>query len=89
MNRFIRIGTKTPSEGGYIDLDCGVRVLGSSWYGAAAPRAIEQIAEALSDLPAAPGPSILLFHHGLEGQISRYSGALRYKEMLPLKKSRD
>ncbi|KPQ35814.1 MAG: DNA repair exonuclease [Phormidesmis priestleyi Ana] len=74
-------------RGGYIDLDCGVRVLGSSWYGAAAPRAIEQIAEALSDLPAAPGPSILLFHHGLEGQISRYSGALRYKEMLPLKKA--
>jgi DNA repair protein SbcD/Mre11 len=74
-------------RGGYIDLDCGVRVLGSSWYGAAAPRAIEQIAEALGDLPTAPGPSILLFHHGLEGQISRYSGALRYGEVLPLKKA--
>lgn len=75
------------NRGGYIDLDCGVRVLGSSWYGAAAPRAIEQIAEALGDLPPAPGPSILLFHHGLEGQISRYSGALRYREVLPLKKA--
>ncbi len=74
-------------RGGYIDLDCGVRVLGSSWYGAAAPRAIEQIAKALGDLPPAPGPSILLFHHGLEGQIARYAGALRYGEVLPLKKA--
>ncbi len=74
-------------RGGYIDLDCGVRVLGSSWYGAAAPRAIEQIAEAMGELPPAPGPTILLFHHGLEGQISRYSGALRYGELLPLKKA--
>ncbi len=74
-------------KGGYIDLDCGVRVLGSNWYGAAAPRAIAQISEALGELPPAPGPSILLFHHGLEGQIARYSGALRYGEVLPLKKA--
>ncbi|MGC1217043.1 MAG: DNA repair exonuclease [Phormidesmis sp.] len=75
------------NRGGYIDLDCGVRVLGSSWYGAAAPRAIEQIAVAIGKLPPAPGPSILLFHHGLEGQIARYAGALRYREVLPLKKA--
>ncbi|MGC1306130.1 MAG: exonuclease SbcCD subunit D [Phormidesmis sp.] len=74
-------------KGGYIDLDCGVRVLGSNWYGAAAPRAIEQIAAAMSELPPAPGPSILLFHHGLEGQIARYSGALRYGELMPLQKA--
>ena len=74
-------------RGGYIDMDCGVRVLGSSWYGAAAPMAIKQISEALGDLPPAPGPSILLFHHGLEGQIARYSGALRYREVLPLKEA--
>ncbi|MEM6450443.1 MAG: DNA repair exonuclease [Cyanobacteria bacterium P01_D01_bin.105] len=74
-------------RGGYIDMPCGVRVLGSSWYGAAAPRAIEQIAEAIGELPPAPGPSILMFHHGLEGQIARYSGALRYTEVLPLKKA--
>ncbi|MEM8501749.1 MAG: exonuclease SbcCD subunit D [Cyanobacteria bacterium P01_D01_bin.1] len=74
-------------RGGYIDLDCGVRVLGSSWYGAAAPRAIEQIAAAMGELPKAQGSSILLFHHGLEGQIARYSGALRYSEVLPLKKA--
>jgi DNA repair exonuclease SbcCD nuclease subunit len=27
----------------------------------------------------------MMFHHGLEGQISRYSGALRYQDFLPLK----
>jgi DNA repair protein SbcD/Mre11 len=74
-------------RGGYIDLECGVRVLGSLWYGASAPRAIEQIAAAVPTLPPAPGPTILLFHHGLEGQIARYQGALRYSELLPLKQA--
>ncbi|MBF2074474.1 MAG: DNA repair exonuclease [Synechococcales cyanobacterium C42_A2020_086] len=74
-------------RGGYIDLACGVRVLGSQWYGASAPKAIEQIAAAIQDLPPAPGPTILLFHHGLEGQIARYQGALRYSEVLPLKQA--
>lgn len=72
-------------RGGYIDLDCGVRILGSNWYGAAAPKAIEQIAAAIATLPAGPDSQILLFHHGLEGQIARYSGALRYSDLLPLK----
>ncbi len=71
--------------GGYIDLPCGVRVLGSHWYGAAAPRAIEQIAGAIAALPPSPDHTLLMFHHGLEGQIARYSGALRYRELLPLK----
>ncbi|EKV01535.1 DNA repair exonuclease [Leptolyngbya sp. PCC 7375] len=74
-------------RGGYIDLDCGVRVLGSNWYGAAAPKAIEQIAQAIETLPTGPGSTVLLFHHGLEGQIARYSGALRYGDLLPLKKA--
>ena len=74
-------------RGGYIDLDCGVRVVGSNWYGAAAPRAIEQIAAAIQALPAGPEPTVLMFHHGLEGQISRYVGALRYRELLPLKQA--
>jgi DNA repair protein SbcD/Mre11 len=73
--------------GGYIDLDCGVRVLGSQWYGASAPKAIEQIALALQELPAGPEHNILLFHHGLEGEISRYQGALRYADLLPLKQA--
>lgn len=71
--------------GGYIDLDCGVRVLGSSWYGASAPKAIATLAEAIQTLPPSPGHSIMLFHHGLEGQIARYQGALRYNDLLPLK----
>jgi DNA repair exonuclease SbcCD nuclease subunit len=73
------------TRGGYIDLPCGVRVLGSSWYGASAVKAIEQITAAIADLPPSPGATILLFHHGLENQIARYTGALRYTDLLPLK----
>jgi DNA repair exonuclease SbcCD nuclease subunit len=72
-------------SGGYIDLPCGVRVIGSSWYGATAPRAIELLADAIEALPPGPAHTVLLFHHGLEGQISRYAGALRYSELLPLR----
>jgi len=72
-------------RGGYIDLPCGVRVLGSSWYGATAPQAILQIADAIQALPLGPAHTVLMFHHGLEGQIARYQGALRYNDLLPLK----
>ena len=74
-------------RGGYIDLACGVRVLGSYWYGSTAPKAIEQIAEAMIGLPPTPYPNILMFHHGMEGQISRYQGALRYADVAPLKEA--
>ncbi|HEY9845619.1 MAG TPA: exonuclease SbcCD subunit D [Candidatus Caenarcaniphilales bacterium] len=72
-------------RGGYIDLDCGVRILGSSWYGASAPQTIQRMAAAIQQLPPGPNFTIALFHHGLEGQIARYAGALRYNEVLPLK----
>jgi DNA repair protein SbcD/Mre11 len=72
-------------EGGYVDLDCGVRVLGSSWYGSSAPRAIASLTHGVRQLPAHDGPTVMLFHHGLEGQIARYQGALRYNDLLPLK----
>jgi len=74
-------------QGGYIDLDCGVRVLGSNWYGAAAPKSIEQIAAAIEALPSKATHTLMLFHHGLEGQIARYAGALRYADLLPLKQA--
>ncbi|HEY9629046.1 MAG TPA: exonuclease SbcCD subunit D [Coleofasciculaceae cyanobacterium] len=72
--------------GGYVDLACGVRVLGSQWYGASAPKAIEQIAAAIQGLPPI-AHTVLLFHHGLEGHIARYQGALRYVDLLPLKQA--
>ncbi|TVQ14020.1 MAG: DNA repair exonuclease [Leptolyngbya sp. DLM2.Bin27] len=78
---------ETTRSGGYIDLSCGVRVIGSNWYGATAPRAIELLADAITKLPAGPDHTVLLFHHGLEGQVSRYAGALRYTELLPLKQA--
>jgi len=73
--------------GGYIDLACGVRVIGSNWYGSAAPRAIAQLAEAIAQLPPGPAHTVLMFHHGLEGQIARYAGALRYSDLLPLRQA--
>ncbi|QQE66304.1 DNA repair exonuclease [Leptolyngbya sp. BL0902] len=72
-------------SGSYYDLDCGVRVIGSNWYGSTAPRAIEQLAVAIEALPPGPDTTVLMFHHGLEGQIARYEGALRYTDLLPLK----
>lgn len=74
-------------RGGYTDLPCGVRVIGSAWYGASAPQAIAGIAAAIKDLPPGPDQTVLMFHHGLEGQIARYSGALRYDDLLPLQKA--
>jgi DNA repair protein SbcD/Mre11 len=71
--------------GGYIDLPCGVRVLGSQWYGSSAPKMIQTLADAIAALPPQDGQTIMLFHHGLEGQIARYQGALRYNDLLPLK----
>lgn len=77
----------TKRSGSYVDLDCGVRIIGSHWYGATAPRAIEKLAEAVTQLPPASGSTILMFHHGLEGHIARYAGALRYADVLPLKQA--
>lgn len=74
-------------SGGYIDLECGVRVLGSSWYGTSATKAIEQIVTAMQELPPHSGPTLLMFHHGMEGQIARYQGALRYADVLPLRQA--
>jgi len=73
--------------GGYIDLPCGVRVMGSQWYGSSAPKMIETLVTAINNVPKFDGPTVMLFHHGLEGQIARYQGALRYIELLPLKKA--
>ncbi|PSB14409.1 DNA repair exonuclease [filamentous cyanobacterium CCP2] len=84
---FYRAWNADTRRGGYVDLDCGVRVLGSVWYGASAPKAIEQIAKAIQELPAGPDHTVLLFHHGLEGQIARYQGALRYSDLLPLRQA--
>ena len=79
--------TPETKTGGYIDLDCGVRVLGSRWYGNAAPQAIQKLAEGIKRLPCGPQHTIMMFHHGLEGQIARYSGALRYQDLLPLRQA--
>lgn len=77
----------TQRFGGYIDLDCGVRIIGTHWYGAVAPTVIEQMGQSIQALPQGPDRTIVLFHHGLEGHVSRYAGALRYEELLPLRRA--
>ncbi|MDX2272639.1 MAG: exonuclease SbcCD subunit D [Cyanobacteriota bacterium] len=76
-------------RGGYCDLPCGVRVIGSNWYGSSAPKAIDDLAKAIHNLPKNPtiNQTILMFHHGLEGQIARYQGALRYADLMPLREA--
>jgi DNA repair protein SbcD/Mre11 len=74
-------------KGGYLDLPCGVRVIGSRWYGSSAPQAIQRLATGLQKLPPGPEHTVMLLHHGLEGQIARYVGALRYGDLLPLKEA--
>ncbi|MCM1985334.1 metallophosphoesterase family protein [Lyngbya confervoides] len=74
-------------SGGYFDLDCGVRVIGSQWYGAAAPLAIQTLAQQIDRLPPGPEHTVMMFHHGLEGYVSRYAGALRYQDFLPLREA--
>ncbi|MGK7891283.1 MAG: exonuclease SbcCD subunit D [Leptolyngbyaceae cyanobacterium] len=74
-------------RGCYIDLDCDVRVIGSCWYGAMAPQALERMAQEIPQLPPGPSQTVVLFHHGLEGHVSRYAGALRYEEILPLREA--
>jgi DNA repair protein SbcD/Mre11 len=86
--------TPETRRGGYIDLDCGVRVFGSCWYGASAPQAIARLAEGIRALPDRPQEppdrphyQVMMLHHGMEGQIARYAGALRYRDILPLKEA--
>jgi DNA repair exonuclease SbcCD nuclease subunit len=74
-------------RGGYIDLPCGVRVLGSRWYGASAPQVIPRLAADIAQLPSPPPHTILMFHHGLQGHIARYQGALDLKTLLPFKEA--
>ena len=70
--------------GSYLDLPCGVRVIGSRWYGVTAPQAIQKLATSIANLPPGPEATVMMFHHGLEGQVARYKGALRYQDFLPL-----
>ena len=84
---FYSIWNAEELRGGYVDLPCGVRVIGSNWYGVSAPKAIEQMATAIQQLPACPPHTVLMLHQGMDGQIARYAGALNYSDVLPLREA--
>ncbi len=48
---------------------------------------IRLLAADIRALPSGPEHTVMLFHHGVEGQIARYSGALRYEDLLPLREA--
>jgi exonuclease SbcD len=77
MTRAVRADTSTCPVG------CG------SWApigtGPQHPRPLSKLRRRSLTLPPGPESTLLMFHHGLEGQIARYSGALRYRELLPLR----
>ena len=64
-------------RGAYLDLDCGVRVVGAKWYGASTTRVVEDLAPRLAALRAAsPRYTVLMLHAGLQGVLDNYSATL-------------
>jgi DNA repair exonuclease SbcCD nuclease subunit len=72
-------------KGAYIDLPCGVRVMGVAYSGASTPRLVQDLTEALA---ASPGPrsryTILMLHAGLEGILPGYAAVLTRAQLDPL-----
>lgn len=71
-------------HGGYIDLPCGVRIVGTQWYGTRAENMLPNIAQALAVLPPVPF-TILLFHGGLTDYVGSSSGGADFEQFLALK----
>lgn len=55
-------------KGAFIDLPCGVRVIGMRYYGASTPAMINEYARCLQELTDPPY-TILMMHVGLEGEM--------------------
>lgn len=75
--------------GGYIDLG-GVRIYGTGYHGAAAPRVFADLAARLEELHAQGRPpfTILLAHAEVEGFLIRGAGSrvsLTYQQLVPLR----
>lgn len=74
-------------QGTYLDLPCGLRVVGCPYYGASTPRVLREIAEPLHALRGqgdAPF-TVLLIHAGLQGILDEYAGTLTPQDLDPLR----
>ncbi len=74
-------------QGAYIDLPCGLRVVGCPYYGASTPRVLREMAEPLHTLRAQGGApfTALLIHAGLQGILDEYAGTLTRQDLEPLR----
>jgi len=74
-------------KGAYLDLSCGVRVIGAAYAGASTPRVVEELAGALAAISGPrPGYTLLMLHAGLEGVIPQHlAGTLTHAQLAPLR----
>lgn len=71
--------------GSYVDVE-NVRFVGVPWLGAAAPRVLEEVAQALDGLkPGATNYTVLITHAGVEGQMPNMPGGLSFDQLAPLR----
>lgn len=69
--------------GSYIDLDCGVRVIGMRYYGASTANVVTAYVQELAKLPPAPY-SIMMMHAGLQGEMPFDATAISATQLDPL-----
>jgi len=70
------------SPGAYVDLPCGVRIVGVRYSGAATKRVVDDLAACMAENPSPPGAStIVMLHAGLEGIVNRYSASVRREDI--------
>ncbi|MBN2470315.1 MAG: exonuclease SbcCD subunit D [Anaerolineae bacterium] len=73
------------NSGAYCDIQ-HVRFVGVPWLGAAAPRMLEEVAEALKALErGATTHTVLITHAGVEGQMPNMPGGLTFNQLAPLR----
>lgn len=71
-------------RGAYIDLK-GVRVFGSSWYGATGPEMIPSLIDPLRELRSDTLLNLLMLHTDVEGQLSRPIPAISISKLIEFK----
>ncbi len=78
--------TPEAKRGAYVDLPCGMRVMGLQYYGATTTRVVNNLIDAL---PTMPGPrpafNVLMLHAGLAGVLEEYSGTMTRSQLEPLR----
>lgn len=74
------------TQGAFIDLPCGVRVIGAKYYGGSTGRVVQDLAPALAALPGPrPAFTILMMHAGIQGILDGYAATLTRAQLDPLR----